>query len=217
MYLSGGSLEGSNGFGWDTCFTRPPGLTTPVNSGGSDGPRHLTLESAGCTGVCGTDNPSGSQFYMLFNNIPPSADPMGLYFDVINLGGLPPQGTMSFYGTNPICQGETQLMDVSLADLAVTTTWSTRCVNLSVVGTFPALGVAVSGAPHKIGLDAFRMGPTCHRPVDCSIAACSCIPGANQTCNDVPTVSSLHGTCQPDGTCTCRLGVEKNLATGRCR
>jgi hypothetical protein len=43
-----------------------------------------------------------------------------------------------------------------------------------------------------------------------------CEPGRDQTCNDDPAISSLHGTCKPDGNCECNEGVEKNPATGRC-
>ena len=44
-----------------------------------------------------------------------------------------------------------------------------------------------------------------------------CQPGADQTCNDSLTISSLHGVCEADGTCTCNGSFEKNPATGRCR
>ena len=35
-------------------------------------------------------------------------------------------------------------------------------------------------------------------------------------CNDNPAVSSIWGTCQPDGTCACTPGHVVNPATGRC-
>ena len=44
-----------------------------------------------------------------------------------------------------------------------------------------------------------------------------CTYGMDQTCNDDPVISSLHGACQMDGTCVCKSGYEKNPATGRCR
>jgi hypothetical protein len=47
-------------------------------------------------------------------------------------------------------------------------------------------------------------------------SAMVCEPGSDQTCNDDPAISSLHGACKPDGTCECVAGVEKNPATGRC-
>jgi len=39
----------------------------------------------------------------------------------------------------------------------------------------------------------------------------------DQTCNDNPEISSLHGACLPDGTCECKAEFEKNPATGRCK
>lgn len=43
-----------------------------------------------------------------------------------------------------------------------------------------------------------------------------CEPGRDQTCNDDPAISSLHGRCLPNGTCECSDGIAKNAATGRC-
>ena len=48
-------------------------------------------------------------------------------------------------------------------------------------------------------------------------ASAVCEPGADQTCNDDPAISSLHGRCLPNGTCECVDGIEKNAETGRCR
>ncbi|UQA58507.1 hypothetical protein [Polyangium aurulentum] len=48
-------------------------------------------------------------------------------------------------------------------------------------------------------------------------AASACTPGMDQTCNDNPEISSLHGACRPDGTCECKGDFEKNEATGRCQ
>lgn len=49
----------------------------------------------------------------------------------------------------------------------------------------------------------------------CAVPACT--PGADQTCNDDPSLSSLHGRCQFDHTCVCEDGFSLNVATGRCR
>ncbi|MDD5223167.1 MAG: lipocalin family protein [bacterium] len=43
-----------------------------------------------------------------------------------------------------------------------------------------------------------------------------CEVGRDQTCNDNPLISSLHGTCQTDHTCTCKSGFAKNPESGRC-
>lgn len=39
---------------------------------------------------------------------------------------------------------------------------------------------------------------------------------ANQDCNDDPRLSSFMGTCNADGTCTCRAGATINPTTGKC-
>jgi hypothetical protein len=43
-----------------------------------------------------------------------------------------------------------------------------------------------------------------------------CTFGQDQTCNDNPEISSLHGNCRSDGTCECQPAFPKNPATGRC-
>jgi hypothetical protein len=44
-----------------------------------------------------------------------------------------------------------------------------------------------------------------------------CTVGMDQTCNDESFVSSIMGTCNEDGTCTCNEGTILNPRTGRCR
>jgi hypothetical protein len=44
----------------------------------------------------------------------------------------------------------------------------------------------------------------------------ACTVGADQTCNDDPTINALWGTCVPPGVCQCHGGVSLNPATGRC-
>jgi hypothetical protein len=43
-----------------------------------------------------------------------------------------------------------------------------------------------------------------------------CQPGADQSCNDNLEISSLHGHCERDATCTCHAGFARNPSTGRC-
>lgn len=43
-----------------------------------------------------------------------------------------------------------------------------------------------------------------------------CTPGANQSCNDNPAVSSIHGTCTDAGTCVCNNDASPNPTSGRC-
>jgi hypothetical protein len=44
-----------------------------------------------------------------------------------------------------------------------------------------------------------------------------CTPGADETCNSDPRLSSLHGTCGSDGRCTCMAAFALDGSTGRCR
>lgn len=50
---------------------------------------------------------------------------------------------------------------------------------------------------------------------DVEAAGTVCEPGADQTCNENPILSSLHGSCTDAGTCVCKVG-EPNPTTGRC-
>jgi len=43
-----------------------------------------------------------------------------------------------------------------------------------------------------------------------------CTPGADQTCNSDPRLSSLRGTCTPDGKCVCTTPSTRDGSTGRC-
>lgn len=49
------------------------------------------------------------------------------------------------------------------------------------------------------------------------MSQCVCTPGQDWTCNDNPTISSIHGTCLPDHSCSCSMGSVWNPATGRCK
>jgi hypothetical protein len=49
----------------------------------------------------------------------------------------------------------------------------------------------------------------------CVGPAGTCTVGADQTCNDNPAISSLHGRCVDDGRCVCGPGAL--LASGKCQ
>ena len=53
----------------------------------------------------------------------------------------------------------------------------------------------------------------CVQAADCAPV---CTPGADQTCNDNPIISSLHGHCTNAGQCVCGTGFVFNPNTGRC-
>jgi hypothetical protein len=63
---------------------------------------------------------------------------------------------------------------------------------------------------------------TCNCAVGCFMPAYGCVGpagtctvGADQTCNDNPSISSLHGHCVDDGRCLCGSGLL--LASGKCQ
>ena len=63
---------------------------------------------------------------------------------------------------------------------------------------------------------------TCNCAVGCFMPAYGCVGpagtctvGADQTCNDNPSISSLHGHCVADGRCLCGSGLL--LASGKCQ
>ena len=54
----------------------------------------------------------------------------------------------------------------------------------------------------------------------CALAQPPCTLGADQTCNDLPTMSAFAGSCVvmgPGRGCSCNDGFDTNPATGRCR
>jgi hypothetical protein len=55
------------------------------------------------------------------------------------------------------------------------------------------------------------------RPTDGGLDAGVCTPGQDETCNDDPTINSLHGQCLPDHSCACSIAPGLNPATGKCR
>jgi hypothetical protein len=68
---------------------------------------------------------------------------------------------LSFFGTDGVCEKETLFADIPLDKLQLGAAWSTRCVNVVGTGAHAAIGVAVTGGTHHIGLDALRLGPAC--------------------------------------------------------
>ena len=160
-YLEG-SFETLQGFGWDTCYTRTAGLFPQRGTENApEGDQFLILESGGCSGSCAPTNPSSSQLYLWFDQLPTDTEAMGLYFDIEALAVGPPIGTLLLYGTDSNCQGDTEMASAPLGRLEISSSWSTRCVTVTGPGAYDAIGVAVTGGPYKLGLDALRLGPPC--------------------------------------------------------
>jgi hypothetical protein len=89
---------------------------------------------------------------------------------------------------------------------------SCSCAGGQVVCTEKAC--ADAGPP----IDASTDGPPiCNGSIsNCpNIPGPVCTPGADQTCNEDPTINSLRGKCLPDGTCACGTNAVSPY-TGRC-
>jgi hypothetical protein len=72
------------------------------------------------------------------------------------------------------------------------------------------------GLPPSCTTDS-ECGPACSG-FRCSGGQCQapvCQPGADQTCNEVLSMSALAGSCNSDATCTCKAGYTKK-ASGKC-
>jgi hypothetical protein len=75
-----------------------------------------------------------------------------------------------------------------------------------------------NGRIERVGVsDACLTPPPCDagpQPIDGAFPVCTF--GADQSCNDNPALSSIHGHCTNAGTCTCTFDAGTNPATGRC-
>src|SRR5262245_845111 len=57
---------------------------------------------------------------------------------------------------------------------------------------------------------------TCSLGPPCPDGGAVCTFGADQTCNDSPLISSIHGHCTDAGVCECTFGGGLNPDSGRC-
>jgi hypothetical protein len=90
------------------------------------------------------------------------------------------------------------------------------CAN---VGDFPdSCAVGACGCSpansHSVSTCVCPAGGCFLQPYGCVGPAGVCTVGADQTCNDNPTINSLHGQCLAGGHCTCNFGPL--TASGKC-
>ncbi len=161
--LAGGSVEDVDGFGWDYCSTRTPGAVD-VNSTlvhASHNNRFMRFSAGACAPVqCGLDHPSAAQLYFWWPERPTTPESTELHFDAINLVATEPEGTLSIYAVDALCQSEVLLRTIALADLQLDRTWSDRVLTLPVSPTV-AIGLAVTGPDYDVGFDAMRLEKPC--------------------------------------------------------
>jgi hypothetical protein len=164
--LTGGSVEGGLGDGWDLCGDRRGFRLERESDDASDGEQFLLFDSSL---ACLTDDdcPSGPDAPAL--TIWPmtsfkAGETKHLYFDIVNLATAAPSGvlTISSRATSmQPCAGDAHLAKMSLADLATTSDWETRCVTFTLSAPLNYFGVSVTGETFRVGLDTFRFGPPC--------------------------------------------------------
>jgi hypothetical protein len=88
----------------------------------------------------------------------------------------------------------------------------------------PCCGIVWQCFQGKLAIAGYSDACMNHQPDDCldgsadgaDSGGAACTPGADQTCNDNPAISSLHGHCTDAGTCECRFDGGVNPTTGRC-
>jgi hypothetical protein len=79
------------------------------------------------------------------------------------------------------------------------------------------LGLGLACAACKSDPPAPKPHGSQQAPVASAAPRAVCTFGADQTCNDDPLLSSIHGTCNQDGTCTCQPGFKPSSTSGRCK
>jgi Cys-rich repeat protein len=88
---------------------------------------------------------------------------------------------------------------------------ATKTIRFAVAG-FTSFQPGVAPAECQTNADCVTgevcVAGQCHAPV--------CTVGQDWTCNDIPTMNSIAGQCDAPGSCTCRVGMHVNPATGKC-
>jgi hypothetical protein len=162
--LAGGSLEENPGFGWDSCFTKHPGLDVVFDDpAASAGTTYVTFDSeVACASTCRPDGDDAQFAFWLDDAVP--AEPTHFYFDARNLDDEAPTGVIQVNTVGPPsgCTSDELLATVDLSALALTNEWQTRCVTLEPQEPFEVFGLYVSGERFHVAMDAFRFGPPCH-------------------------------------------------------
>jgi hypothetical protein len=156
----GGSFEESQGFGWDTCPTKTPGLTRSEDTA-ADGLISLRFESQAAGSSTNWPEGTDAQLAFYLDESLAVGVALHLYFDIINLSPREPSGQLSIAGLEWACETRDPLANIELAKLSTTGAWQTRCVELTPAQELDVFGIWVTGTDFAIGLDTFRFGPPC--------------------------------------------------------
>ncbi len=164
--LEGGSFEGLQGKGWDTCYTHYPGfviagrgpdLTAPALVSASAGDYYAVF-SADCLSYPKGDQ---SQVYLWFKPVFRIGGPHYLWFDLRELGPTDSNAELTILGTTAVCKTNEVLARVSFNDFHVGNQWAPRCLTLRPSFPDTAIGLLGTGATLKIGMDSLRFGTSC--------------------------------------------------------
>jgi len=169
----GNGPPGTPGDGWDSCrrgLTRAPNgcATCPPPSRGTSYLRYMgLLRDPDCLPNPGQVCPplNDSQIYAYF--APPiTADaPLGLWFDLVHIGGDPSDAALKIYATDEVCKTLEPLGTWRLEDILMGgPEWKTACVTLNPSAPLSNIGFSFSGGQVDLGFEAPRFGPACPAP-----------------------------------------------------
>jgi hypothetical protein len=144
-------------------------------------------------------------------DLPPNLDQAPAY-DLANIPDEPPQPDVY---VSPDTQG--------LAELCTSTGGAldtqTCCTSVSDFRDMCTTAVGACGcsaaSSHTVSICTCPQ-PGCFLPAyGCVGPSSTCTVGMNQTCNDNPVLSSIHGRCVENGRCVC-LGFPMSISSGKC-
>ncbi len=156
--------------GWDFCFA---GLTlcpyscdgAPPVSRGSRYIRYSGGSGRSCPSSCpdAQNCPSScpdAQVFAYFTPLIAANTRIGVWFDLVRLGGDPLDATLTIYRTAGCLTQETLGTWRMTAVLSEPQVWKTTCANITPSEPAGELGFRFDGSG-DIGLDALRFGPPC--------------------------------------------------------
>lgn len=156
--LPGGALEGNLGNGWDFCRSG----VAHESEGAADGEKFIRFDSKNDMST-DPDAPVAA-FGFWLNETLPADEKLFLYFAARSAMQFDPASQLRVWGTGGLCTQEELLAAMPLSELALTSSWGTRCVELEPAAEYSVLGVDMTGTSYQVDVDTFRFGPPCHEP-----------------------------------------------------
>lgn len=151
-------MEGNLGNGWDFCRSG----VAHESEGAADGEKFIRFDSKNDMST-DPDAPVAAFGFWLSETLP-ADEKLFLYFAVRGAMQFDPASQLRVWGTGGLCTQEELLAAMPVSELALTSTWSTRCVELEPAAEYSVLGVDMTGTSYVVDVDTFRFGPPCHEP-----------------------------------------------------